>query len=81
MCAAASAHFQTSIEDVKKHSKTTVDPIDFEFTSAIVESSRAASANVARGKILACRNPDLVIRHSRIYSSLEWEDTKKGAKK
>jgi Serine dehydrogenase proteinase len=80
MCAAASAHYQTSIEDVKKHSKTTIDPIDFEFTNALIESSRVAYANVARGKILACRNPDLAIRHNRIYTSLEWEDTKKGAK-
>lgn len=79
MSAVASAHYQTSIDDVEKHSKT-IDPVDFEFTNALIESSRMAYANVARGKILACRNPDLIIRHNRIYTSVQWEDTKKGGK-
>jgi hypothetical protein len=76
MAATMSAHYNTGIDDVKKHSKEMVNPVDFEVTNALVESSRLAFSNVTRGKILACRTPDLIIRYNRIHTSVEWEKLK-----
>jgi hypothetical protein len=52
---------------------TTVNPVDFETTNALVESSRMAFSNVTKGKILACRTPDLVIKFNRYYTSAQWD--------
>jgi len=76
MCATGSAHFQTTIDDVKKHSKLVTNPIDFEFTNAIVESKDLARSHVTRGKILSCRNPDLLIHYNLVTASREWEKVK-----
>jgi len=77
MCASPSAHFQTTINDVIDKSKPTIDPVDFEFTSAIVESTRTGYAHVTRGKILSCRNPDLMIKYNTVTKSREWEQLQK----
>jgi hypothetical protein len=69
----SSAHYNTSIDDVMKHATETVNPVDFEYTNALVESSRTGSKNVTKGKILACRTPDLMIKYNRVVVSLEWE--------
>jgi ATP-dependent protease ClpP protease subunit len=75
----SSAHYNTSIGDVMQHATVTVNPVDFEYTNALVESSRAGSRNVTKGKILACRTPDLMIKYNRVVRSLEWE-TEQGEK-
>ena len=75
----SSAHYNTSIDDVMKHAAETVNPVDFEYTNALVESSRTGSKNVTKGKILACRTPDLMIKYNRVVVSLEWE-TEQGEK-
>src|SRR6266404_5247469 len=77
MAASASAHFTTTIADVNAAATVTVDPVDFEFTDAIVESSRLASAHVTKGKILATRNPDLVMRYNMVTTSKAWETFRK----
>lgn len=69
----SSAHYNTSINDVMQHATDTVNPVDFEHTNALVESSRTGHQNVTKGKILACRTPDLMIRYNRIVTFLEWE--------
>lgn len=69
----SSAHYNTSINDVMKHATETVNPVDFEYVNALVESSRTGYRNVTKGKILACRTPDLMIRYNRIVTFLEWE--------
>jgi hypothetical protein len=66
-------HYNTNLNDIMTHSPTTVNPVDFEHTNGIVESSRLAFRNITRGKILACRTPDLMIKYNRVYSSVEWE--------
>ncbi|MFY9906249.1 MAG: hypothetical protein WAK62_13935 [Terriglobales bacterium] len=71
--ATMSAHYNTSIADVMSHSKTRVNPVDFELINAFVESGRLAFCNVTRGKILCCRTPDLVIKYNRVITSVEWE--------
>lgn len=73
MCATVSSNFQTGLKDVKDLSKTTVEPVDFETVNAVVESSRVAHKHVSKGKILSCRNPDLMIRYNMIVSSRSWE--------
>jgi hypothetical protein len=67
--------FQTTIDDAITKPQHKVNPVDFEHITAMVESSREGYANIAKGKILACRTPDLVIRSNRILSSLEWTKT------
>ena len=69
-------HYNTGLEDIEKHSKIKVEPVDFEHLNALVESSRLAHSNVTKGKILACRMPDLLIRYNRVITSLEWEKVK-----
>jgi len=69
----SSAHYNTSISDVMQHAALTVDPVDFELTNALVESSRTGSRNVTKGKILACRTPDLMIKYNRLVTSIQWE--------
>jgi len=69
-------HYNTSLEDIAKFTKTQVNPVDFAHLNAVVESKRLAYSNVTKGKILACRTPDLLIKYNRIITSLEWERAK-----
>lgn len=71
--ASASAHFSTTIDDVLKASEKKIHPVDYEYTGAIVESSRMASAHLTRGKILSCRTPDLLIHYNVVRTSNAWE--------
>jgi hypothetical protein len=77
MCSEASAHWNTSLDDLKKASTVTINPVDFEYMTAMVESSREAYSNITRGKILSCRNPDLMIHFNRVVTSREWEKEKR----
>jgi len=76
-CAESSQHWNNSLEDLKKAITVMVNPVDFSYTTAMVESSRIAYANTTRGKILSCRNPDLMIHYNRVVTSREWERTRK----
>lgn len=73
--AQASQHWNTSLDDLQKALTVKIDPVDFQYPTAMVESSREAYSNIIKGKILACRNPDLMIRYNRVVSSREWEKT------
>jgi hypothetical protein len=66
-------HYNTGLDDIVKHTKVQVNPVDFEHLNALVESNRLAHSNVTKGKILACRMPDLLIKYNRVITSLEWE--------
>lgn len=76
MCATAGSHYQTTVDDIKKAVKETVEPVDFEIKNAIVESSRMGHVNSMRGKILACRNPDLMIQYNAVATFSGWETEK-----
>jgi hypothetical protein len=78
--ATAAAHYQTSIDDVVKAITARIDPVDFEFTTALVESGRLADAYVTKGKILSCRKPDLMINFNVVTLSRAWEKAQKIAK-
>jgi len=65
--------YQTALADLIKAAKVTIDPVDFQFTNAIVESSRLAYLQMTKGKILACRTPDMVIRRNAVTTSRAWE--------
>jgi hypothetical protein len=71
--ASATTHWNTSLADLNAALTVRIDPVDFEYSTAMVESSRVAYSNVIRGKILSCRNPDLMIRFNRVVASREWE--------
>ena len=71
--ASAMTHWNTSLADLNAALTVKIDPVDFEYSTAVVESSHAAYSNVVRGKILSCRNPDLMIRYNRVVTSREWE--------
>lgn len=50
-----------------------VPPVDFQQLIALMESPRLATRSVKRGKILACRLPDLNIQFNSIVSFRGWE--------
>jgi hypothetical protein len=68
-----STHWNTSLADLMAAANVQINPVDFEFTTAMVESSRLGFVNVTRGKILSCRNADMVIKYNRVVASREWE--------
>lgn len=73
MSMSTGAHIQTTIDELIQKSVPTIEPIDFKYVSAVVESKRTASAHITRGKILSCRNPNLVIHYSQVAVSQAWE--------
>jgi|SRR6267154_1554187 len=74
-------HIQTNVDELIQKSKPSIEPVDFQYVSAIVESSRKASAHITRGKILSCRNPNLVIHYSQVAVSQAWEKVRPATKK
>jgi hypothetical protein len=74
--ASLTPHYSTSLDDVAKHTTLNIEPVDFQYIGAIVESSRLASAHITRGKILACRMPDLMINWNLVTTSKIWEKSK-----
>jgi hypothetical protein len=66
-------HYNSPIADIDAHSTVEVDPVNFEYVNALVESKELAYANVTKGKILSCRMPDLMIKFNRIITSYGWE--------
>jgi len=65
--------FQTELAQILKESTIRIDPVDYEFTNAIVESSRLAHVQKTKGKILSSRTQYLVIRYHLITTSRKWE--------
>jgi Serine dehydrogenase proteinase len=80
MVYSSGGHVSTNVDDLIQKSKP-VKPVDFEYVSAIVESSRAASQHITRGKILSCRSPNLVINYSQVAVSQAWEKVRTTATK
>jgi hypothetical protein len=66
-------HYNSPIADIQANSTVEVNPVDFEYTNALVESKTLAYGNVTKGKILSCRMPDLMIKFNRIITSYGWE--------
>lgn len=52
-----------------------VQPVDTQFVTALIESKRLCHNSEVKGKILAYRQPDLLIRHNVIISSKSWNVT------
>lgn len=50
-----------------------VEPVDFEYVHAIIESSRLAHRGLTKGKILASRRPDLTIHYNCLLSFRGWQ--------
>jgi hypothetical protein len=69
-------HYNSPIADIEARSTVEVDPVDFEYINALVESKELAYGNITKGKILSCRMPDLMIKFNRIITSYGWERLK-----
>jgi hypothetical protein len=72
---AVGAHNAT-IADALAATQNSVNPVDFEYINAVVESSRVGFVNTSKGKILSCRTPDLSINMNRLLTSVVWSETK-----
>ena len=70
---AVASSYQTTLTDIYSNVADEVNPVDFEIKTAIVESTREAACCINRGKILACRTPDLMIRYNAITTFSGWE--------
>jgi hypothetical protein len=49
------------------------EALEFSFITAVMESTKLASRDVVRGKIMAYRNPDLSIQNNNILTHIGWE--------
>jgi hypothetical protein len=75
--AVAGSHYNTNIAEVMAATDATkVNPVDFEYINAVVESSRVGFVNTSKGKILSCRTPDLTITMNRLLTSVVWSEAK-----
>jgi len=70
--AATPNHFSSDLDKVRAAS-VKIEPVDFEIRNAIVESARMTHSCITRGKILACRNPNLAIAFNAVTTSRAWE--------
>ncbi len=50
-----------------------IEPVDFQFVSAVMESPRLASRDKFKGKIIACRTADLDLQTNVIGTETGWE--------
>ena len=65
--------YQTTLQDALALAKETVNPVDFELKTAIVESARFGHIFTAKGKILACRGTDLSFPWNAVTTSRTWD--------
>ncbi len=65
--------FSSTIKDINDALSEAINPVDFECKLALVESARMAHTSLVKGKILACRTPDMVVQWSVLTTSREWE--------
>jgi len=72
--APAPSYFQADMNEVQGKLEM-VHPVDFETVDAIMESVRLGFRGVTRGKILACRSPDLNIQFNSLVTFNGWETT------
>jgi hypothetical protein len=56
-----------------------IDPVDFTLVTAMMESRRRVSHEKTKGKIVACRLPDLNFQASAVPTSAGWEQVDIGA--
>jgi hypothetical protein len=73
MNAGSPGQMHATVQEVQTAAKTRINPVDFLLKTAIVESSRMAHSSTTRGKILACRNPNLVINYNVVTASSGWQ--------
>jgi hypothetical protein len=66
-------YIQGSVQEVIQAGSVTVNPVDFEYLEAVLESPRLAFRRVKRGKILSFRLPDLTIQYNALNTFRGWE--------
>jgi hypothetical protein len=70
--ASSPTYFSADMDAVKGAITEKVEPIDFETVDAVIESSRLAFRGMTKGKILACRTPDLQLQYNLVVSYRGW---------
>ncbi len=64
---------QQVVQQLLQTAVATVDPVDFEVVTALMESCRVASRDILKGKVMACRMPDLNLRVNAVTTKGGWE--------
>jgi len=64
---------QQLVQQLLQNAVVDVNPVDFEFTTTVMESRRHASREMLRGKVLATRMPDLNLRVNAVTTLAGWE--------
>ena len=67
----APSNFSADIDGVKKAS-VGINPVDFEYKTALIESARVNHAFTHKGKFLSCRTPDLTIQCNIVNTFMGW---------
>ncbi len=68
--------FQSTLPEMKQEltgPDVNVDPVDFEYVEAMIESARLVHRSITGGKILSCRTPDLTIHYNSVTTFKGWE--------
>jgi hypothetical protein len=65
-------YVQANLTEVQSAANVKIDGVDFEQVFALIESARRADRNIAKGKILAARQPDLTIQFNALTSFRGW---------
>lgn len=65
-------YLQANINEVNGDVNMNINPVEFSYIDAMIESEKLAFHSVAKGKILACRTPDLMIHYNSIFTSRGW---------
>jgi hypothetical protein len=61
------------LNELMKQGLEMIEPVDFSVTGAVMESTKHASRNVTRGKILASRSPNMDLQTNVIMCQFGWE--------
>lgn len=73
--ASSPSYYQGTIGDVAGADKISVNPVDYEYTGAVMESCRLGHRGLTKGKILASRLPDLNLQLNVLVTFSGWERT------
>lgn len=64
---------QQAIQQLLQVGIVEIDPVECVLTVSVMESKRMAKREMIRGKILACRTPDLKVQANLLIQSAGWE--------
>lgn len=66
------SYLQADINQVNAAANVNINPVEFSYIDAMIESGKLAFHSITKGQILACRTPDLMICYNSIFTSRGW---------